>query len=232
MIKLKAEIHHLTPAEYVRQFGITVADARENESRLLVIIEAIKQRACFVLKHGGVWLGHAHPDEWYGPMPLDEAQRLCAEINSTPNFAAEMERTEAYKRLDKILRKTRTPEYRAAQKKQNDLLKDLDPTPYPPIRLKPPNPDDNWVAQLTAVPEPLTQEEITDYQRIDRERKIRHMTAKRNRAKQPGATAAKARKAAERADLGRQMRAQGATNSAIANALSITVRQVQRLLKK
>jgi DNA invertase Pin-like site-specific DNA recombinase len=58
------------------------------------------------------------------------------------------------------------------------------------------------------------------------------MTAERNRAKQPVASAAKARKAAERAELGRQMRAQGATNSAIANALGITVRQVQRLLKK
>lgn len=231
-IMLKAEIHRLTPIEYVEQFGITEGDARENESRLRVIIEAIEQGGRFVVKRGGEWLGTIHQDEWHGPMPLDEAQRLCAEINDTPNFAAQAEQTRAYKKLENVLRKTRTPEYRSALKKQKDLLKDFEPTPYPILRLRPLNPDDPWIVQMTARPEPLTQEEIADYQRIDRERKIQHMQAKRNRAKQPAASAAKTRKAAERADLGRQMRAQGATNNAIANALSITVRQLQRLLKK
>ncbi len=231
-ITLKAEIRRLTQREYIEQFGITEGDAGENEPRFRAVVEAIERKDVFVLKHGGEWLGATYPDEWYGPMPLDEAQSLCASINDTPNFAAQAEQTRAYQRLARTIRKTRTPEYRAALKKQTEALAGFEPTPYPSIRLKPPSPDDSWIVQMSARPEPFTQDEIAEYQRIDRARKVRHMQAKRNRAKQPAATAAKTQKAAQRAAMARQMRARGVTNGEIATALGITVRQVQRLLRK
>lgn len=174
--------------------------------------------------------------ERIGPMNQEDATRRHAEHASIPNFAAQMEQGHAYKKHAKVLRKTRTPEYRAALKKQNEALMDFEPTFCPPIRLKPPNPDDHWMAQLTAVPEPFTSDEIADYQRRDRERKIQHMQAKRNRVKQPAATRAastvKKRKAAADGERARHMRADGATNKAIAQRLCLSVRQVQRLLKK
>ena len=76
-LMLKAEIRRLTSAEYIRQFEITETCARENESRFRAIIEAIEQGGHFVWKRGGEWLGTIHSDEWYGPMPLDDAQKLA-----------------------------------------------------------------------------------------------------------------------------------------------------------
>ena len=170
--------------------------------------------------------------ERVGPMDREEAERRQNEHTSIQNFAAQAEQTRAYQRLAKTIHKTQTPEYRAALKKQTEALAGFEPTPYPSIRLKPPSPDDSWIVQMSARPEPFTQDEIAEYQRIDRARKVRHMQAKRNRAKQPAATAAKTQKAAQRAAMARQMRARGVTNGEIATALGITVRQVQRLLRK
>jgi hypothetical protein len=174
--------------------------------------------------------------ERVGPMDREEAERRQNEHTSIQNFAAQAEQTRAYQRLAKTIHKTQTPEYRAALKKQTEALAGFEPTPYPSIRLKPPSPDDSWIVQMSARPEPFTQDEIAEYQRRDREKKLRHMKAGRNRIRQPSASRAaatvKKRKAAANGERARRMRAEGATNKTIAQHLGLSVRQVQRLLKK
>lgn len=187
-------------------------------------------------------LGQDSRWENVGPMSYEEAVRLKEEHESIPSLAAKMEQSPAYLKLARTIRKTRTPEYRAALKKQNEVLKGFEPTPFPPIRWRKAAVA-RWtdyrtitVSALCLGPEPFTDAEIQEYQRIDRERKIKHMQATRNRAKQPAATSAaassKARKTAADAEHAHALRAKGATNATIARELRLSIRQVQRLLKK
>ena len=176
-------------------------------------------------------LGQESQWDRVGPMSLDEAIERQKEHASTPNFGAQMEQTPTYQKLAKTIRKTRTPAYRAALKKQTEALADFVPTPFPEVRYEMSDPADPWTYRHT-----LTPAMIEDYQRRDRERKLRHMKAGRNRGCQPSASRAaatiKRKKAAANGERARAMRADGETNKTIAQHLGLSVRQVQRLLKK
>jgi hypothetical protein len=169
--------------------------------------------------------------ERVGPMSLEEAITRQKEHTSIPNFAAQMEQTPTYQKLAKTIRKTQTPEYQAALKKQTEALADFAPTPFPEVHYERPDPSDPWTVRHTLIPA-----KIEDYQRRDREKKLRHMKAGRNRIRQPSASRAaatvKKQKAAADGERARRMRAEGATNKTIAQHLGLSVRQVQRLLKK
>ncbi len=166
-----------------------------------------------------------------GPMSRGEAIDRQKEHASIPNFGAQMEQTPTYQRLAKTIRKTQTPEYQAARKKQTEALADFAPTPFPEVHYEMPDPADPWAVRHT-----LTPAKIEDYQRRDRERKLRHMKAGRNRACQASASRVaatiKKQKTAANGERVRAMRADEATNKTIAQHLGLSVRQVQRLLKK